>query len=102
MVATAATPGEDANLSAEQQQVLVRAFATWPGLKVTNHGYEWSARDRDDTAQEIVVTVQALSRSLQSLAPRRVSSKNKRFGRFGFGRRGTPGRASTEDEPVGD
>ena len=84
MVAVPAIPGENPGLTPEQESVLSGAFIAWPGLQVTSQGYEWSATDRNDTAQHIAVTVQGLARSLQSLVPPKTSRADRVASRLRF------------------
>jgi hypothetical protein len=56
-------------VSAEQRVFLYEAFSSWPGLRITNHGFEWVDTDSDQTAQQIAVVIQAQARVLQRLKP---------------------------------
>jgi hypothetical protein len=64
---TSAVPGQSSQLTDTQLQVLQEAVQIWPDLRITNHGFELTASDTDQTAQEIAVIHQGLAAMLESL-----------------------------------
>lgn len=72
-----AITSEISKVTPEQMWRLADAFSTWPGLRVTNHGFEWTSVDEGQTAQELTVTVQAMCQSLQSLVPEPTEGDKK-------------------------
>lgn len=69
VVCQPAVVSELPDVTAEQMVNLYEAFTSWPGLRATSHGFEWTLDDHGQTAQELAVVVQGQARLLQRLAP---------------------------------